>query len=57
MQHHVCDALVHFDKLMRPAKRSDYMAHAAQFKAEQLMLLADALEHEAKTPRCQWSST
>ena len=52
MQRHVRDALVHFDKLMMPsaAKRSGYMAHAARFKAEQLMLLADALEHEANNP-------
>jgi len=52
MQHHVRDALVHFDELMMPtaAKRSGYMAHAARFKAEQLMLLADALEHEANKP-------
>ena len=53
MQHHVRDALVRFDELMSPAQGSDYkhyMAHAARFKAEQLRLLADALEHEANDP-------
>ena len=52
---HVREALTDFDVLMTgPNQQRDannnkhhYMAHAARFKAQELMLLADAMEEEA----------
>jgi len=51
---HVREGFEHFDSLMRPKPHGDsykhYMANAAKFKAQQLILLAEQLEHDASNP-------